>query len=107
MRCCITFGFLYRRTLTERDETTGETFATLIARQMISAAVSGDVSSIMLVLSNDGKRLVKQAVERLAAEEGVSESPGPGGRRASDGADTIVRSFTACRIIITLTKDAA
>jgi hypothetical protein len=28
----------------------------------------------MLVLSKDAKRIVKQAVERLAAEEGVSEA---------------------------------
>lgn len=62
----------YAHYLKQVDPETGKTHAELIAQQVIQRAVSGDVASLMLAVSNDAEELVRKAIDKLRKEHKCS-----------------------------------
>lgn len=62
----------YRRLLTEKDPQTGRSYAEIVARSMLDAALAGDLSAVFEMMDTGARRSVEAAMEKLVAETGCS-----------------------------------
>jgi len=63
----------YQRQLSNINPETERTYAEDIAALICQTAVDGDITSIMVVLGNDSKRLIQKAIVKLANDSGLTE----------------------------------
>ena len=70
----LTLSEAHKRQLSEIDSETGKTFAEIVAARIVSCAATGDVAAIMQALSLDSENLIRQAIDQIAEQEGVSKA---------------------------------